>query len=909
METPTKPFNRPVPKGNKFIFYSTGTPELLLNGIEVTLEMSYNPDQCKTYLKSQLQGKIKDISKYDLIIYLAGGIPFLGGTLNDIYSKGNGPNVKFYIYGILTLPISTQQLNDKYPELCNVKDTSRRILLSPICDSTNIGLCNMACLLGYLNHDGVLWDKFLKSCSAVIHFPPFLTSLNRITERNDVTGRDVITVTSTLHTYFTSLLRPAPRPNEVFQYALKCCNYIININNDNETFPMKFIDVDEKEKIKEKDDDTGTIQSLQFLRNLNQPKIVYFWEGDTSEDYIYYTLQPFDSNDDDDDSEENQFLSFKPIAPLSIRVACGCAIVKGKDHCYFYISQSASKGAENSNKVDIIDPMEGVASSVDLEQFAIQQGNTKVDNSASLIDADRVKQVIFVCFDQSGSMNCPLGGHKEPVMPDTQTRAIIATQYLTSFANKTYGYRIPCVQGLIRFNNRIKESCPLSPLVPDFEEKGLKNLCPSGKTLLWDAISYACDRLVEFTKTSKGNKRFKNAVNRILVISDGEDTGSKMNLENVAKKMIDNNIIVDCVLVSTKEKCKELVTLCHITGGLAFNPKTTNEGLLLFEKSAFLCIEERVENNNPVINGDRKTRPKLLKSSQINADFIQKAIKDARFDTTADNKILSRAVGESRLASPGHICSINLNTKITQPRRRRILRELHYTAMITDKDSPDHDPNIIIYPFASCLDIWQVFLKGEDKTPYEGKWFFLCVTFPELYPVEPPVFRFISIPYHLNVSSEGRICLNILEKGYMPSRHVIDIIQMIKELFVVPSLENPVQIEILETFMEDLGKYNILARKSAQEVGKNDFKEFLPQRVSILDSVEKDFKFTFDKDHVPPYMISQISGRVIKDPVMASSGVYYERAELRQLVTCHKNPICYITGKPLTETANDLDTI
>ena len=81
-----------------------------------------------------------------------------------------------------------------------------------------------------------------------------------------------------------------------------------------------------------------------------------------------------------------------------------------------------------------------------------------------------------------------------------------------------------------------------------------------------------------------------------------------------------------------------------------------------------------------------------------------------------------------------------------------------------DKNNKLYDPDIIVFPFRSMLDFWQVFIKGVEDTPYEGKWFFISVTFPDLYPVEPPTFQFISVPYNLNISSEGRICLDILEK-------------------------------------------------------------------------------------------------------------------------------------------------
>lgn len=120
---------------------------------------------------------------------------------------------------------------------------------------------------------------------------------------------------------------------------------------------------------------------------------------------------------------------------------------------------------------------------------------------------------------------------------------------------KTYGYRIPYIQGLIYFNHKMSVNCFLSPLVPNFVEQGLKNLKPTGMTMLWDTLIFACDELVKFN-----TGRFKNAVNRILVISDGEDIESQNDLKAVAKKMIQNKII-DSVIVSKK---RHLQTTCCI---------------------------------------------------------------------------------------------------------------------------------------------------------------------------------------------------------------------------------------------------------------------------------------------------------------------------------------------------------
>lgn len=565
------------------------------------------------------------------------------------------------------------------------------------------------------------------------------------------------------------------------------------------------------------------------------------------------------------------------------------------------------KNSENSNKVDMINPNKGIVESVDINEFASLHEKTTIQNTTNLINPDQIQQVIFICLDCSKLMAYPFNGIDNQEIP---TREIIASQYLACFVDKVYGFRIPCICGLITFNSEINEVFPLSYLVSDFSDKNLEIEQQSNQAHLWDAISYACDRLTKFTERSNGDAIFKKAVYRIIVISAGEDNGSYSNIETIAKKTIEKRIIIDSILLNTNDKCKELATLCHISGGLAFNPKTINEGLNIFVKNAFLNINNRVENKNPLIQDDRKTRPKIIKVNQINAEFIQKAIKESNFDTNIDDKSTIISIAESRFATPSHVCSINRTTKILQPRNRRILRELHYAALITDKNSSDYDPDIIILPFKSCIDIWHVYIKSDELTPYKGKWFSIRVTFPELYPYEPPNIKFISIPYHLNVSFDGHVCMDILNKCYTPSLHVADIIQQLKELFVWPNIMNSVQIEILETFIDDKERYNKIASKSAQSVGKDDYKLFFSSRVNILDQVDDKFSLRFQKYEAPFYMSSLEDLRVIMDPVIISAGVYYSQEEKRQLAKINTSrPVAIITGRPLTETIEDLDPI
>ena len=718
--------------------------------------------------------------------------------------------------------------------------------------------------------------------------------MNRIIERNQVVCRDIITVTSTLFTYFRAYLPKTCKDKSVFEYGLRMCNLISHIQEIPDKIPMMVIEV--------KPDQEDT----QFLSDLKLGPIVYLWKGDIGEDFMYVDLDL--QSEEAIENAYNLIASFRPIAPLSMRVATGCSIVKGKDYEYLYLMQSASKDRMDQNKVDIIDPLTGLTESVDLELFAQDQGDTT--NSvevANLIDPERVQQIIMVNFDESRSMIGDLAGYEIGKKSKKDHRVTIAFQYLTAFANRTYGFRIPCIQGLVSFNNKVKLRCPLSPLVPDFEEQGLKNIKPESTTKLWDSLMKSCEEIIKFRKDSNGKEIYQNAVSRILVISDGEDVKSTAKVEDVVKELIKNKIIVDSVIISSEDDCKMLCAVCHATGGLAFRPENVKEGLSLFEQSAFLNYEERKTRNDPLIKDDRKSIPARLKQEQITAEFMEKVKENVSFDKEVLNKELIQASSNTRLATPRHVCAKNRDIQIPNPRQRRILRELHFAAETNDIKNKNYDPDMKIYTFHSNLDRWRVFLKGPEGTPYEGKWWFLYVTFPQLYPVQAPIFRFVSVPYHLNVSSEGRICLNLIEKGYISSKPVVDIIQEIKELFLMPSEETPIQIETYDLFKNNFEKYEELARKSTEKNAKDDYNDYICSAL-VADEVPDGFTLKFS-DKVPPYMLSQISGKPLqKDKmVMASSGVYYDRDELKQLVASNKNPVCLITGKPLTERPEDLD--
>lgn len=64
---------------------------------------------------------------------------------------------------------------------------------------------------------------------------------------------------------------------------------------------------------------------------------------------------------------------------------------------------------------------------------------------------------------------------------------------------------------------------------------------------------------------------------------------------------------------------------------------------------------------------------------------------------------------------------------------------------------------------------------------------------------------------------------------------------------------------------------NIQAKESTDEVAKDKFEDFIDGNIDK--TVNNNFKLKFDSQHIPQYMMSQISGSRIRDPVLSSTNV------------------------------------
>jgi ubiquitin-protein ligase len=98
-----------------------------------------------------------------------------------------------------------------------------------------------------------------------------------------------------------------------------------------------------------------------------------------------------------------------------------------------------------------------------------------------------------------------------------------------------------------------------------------------------------------------------------------------------------------------------------------------------------------------------------------------------------------------------------------------------------------------VYVQEESISEWNVFIEGQGL--YRGRWWPLTVGFGPEYPQKPPSLRFSIVPYHMNVSEDGRVCIKEVTTAYTRMTVVREILVAVRDLFTNPQPAFAVQIE------------------------------------------------------------------------------------------------------------------
>ncbi|XP_010240304.1 SUMO-conjugating enzyme SCE1 isoform X1 [Brachypodium distachyon] len=114
------------------------------------------------------------------------------------------------------------------------------------------------------------------------------------------------------------------------------------------------------------------------------------------------------------------------------------------------------------------------------------------------------------------------------------------------------------------------------------------------------------------------------------------------------------------------------------------------------------------------------------------------------------------------------------------------------------------------------LMVWRCVIPGKQGTDWEGGYFPLTLEFNDDYPTVPPVCKFPSGFFHVNVYDSGLVCLSILSSGWKPSITVKQVLVGIQELLDDANPNSAAQQRCYELYKKNMPEYKNRVREQAK---------------------------------------------------------------------------------------------
>jgi ubiquitin-conjugating enzyme E2 I len=116
---------------------------------------------------------------------------------------------------------------------------------------------------------------------------------------------------------------------------------------------------------------------------------------------------------------------------------------------------------------------------------------------------------------------------------------------------------------------------------------------------------------------------------------------------------------------------------------------------------------------------------------------------------------------------------------------------------------------------SSNLFEWQCGVPGKYGTPYEGGLYKLTIKFTEDYPNKAPDVRFTPLLWHMNIWTNGKICLNILNENdgtwhgkWMPTTTIPEILMAVQQSLNEPNPKCPARMDIHQLYSTNRAEYD-----------------------------------------------------------------------------------------------------
>eukprot|EP01028_Stygiella_incarcerata_P010240 TRINITY_DN51_c0_g1_i1.p1 TRINITY_DN51_c0_g1~~TRINITY_DN51_c0_g1_i1.p1 ORF type:complete len:154 (-),score=44.32 TRINITY_DN51_c0_g1_i1:168-629(-) len=113
----------------------------------------------------------------------------------------------------------------------------------------------------------------------------------------------------------------------------------------------------------------------------------------------------------------------------------------------------------------------------------------------------------------------------------------------------------------------------------------------------------------------------------------------------------------------------------------------------------------------------------------------------------------------------------------------------------------------IASPVETDVLLWKAQINGPENSIWEGGVFKLEMKFSEEYPDEPPKVKFLTKMFHPNIYENGDICVDMLQKGWVATYGVENILVSLQSLLTDPNTSSPANHEAANLYDNDRKKY------------------------------------------------------------------------------------------------------
>lgn len=132
-------------------------------------------------------------------------------------------------------------------------------------------------------------------------------------------------------------------------------------------------------------------------------------------------------------------------------------------------------------------------------------------------------------------------------------------------------------------------------------------------------------------------------------------------------------------------------------------------------------------------------------------------------------------------------------------------------------DLKKEDPGaIVLAPTEENLYLWKGSIPGPEGSVYEGGVFNVEVVLPPDYPFTAPKAMFKTRIYHMNISEQGNICIDILKQNWSPALSLFKVMLSLSSLLTDPNPKDPLVPSIATQYTRNRQLHDTTARQWTQ---------------------------------------------------------------------------------------------